>query len=57
MPKTSEERSLELLDDIKRLLMLSLRQQGVENRRIAEVLGIDAAVVSRTLTPPKKSKR
>jgi len=56
MAKSSEEQQIELLEQIRRLLMLNLSQQGVKGKRIAEVIGVDAAGVSRILSP-KKSKK
>jgi hypothetical protein len=54
MPKTDEQKSLELLEQIKRLLILSLSHQGVEGKRIANVLDVDAAIISRILSNKKK---
>jgi predicted transcriptional regulator len=56
MATSNEQQQLELLEQIKRLLMLSLSQQGVEGRRIADVLGIGEATVSRALSPKKAKK-
>jgi predicted transcriptional regulator len=54
--KTSELGQAELLEQIKKLLMLSLSQQGVQGKRIAEVLSVDPAVISRILSPKKGKK-
>lgn len=54
MPKTSGEQQIELLDQIRRLLMLSLSQQGVQGKQIASVMGVDQALVSRILAPARK---
>jgi predicted transcriptional regulator len=51
---TSNESETETLEQIKRLLILALSTQGVQGKRIAEVIGVDAAVVSRILSPKKK---
>lgn len=56
MVKTVEQQQIELLEQIKRLLMLSLSQHGVEGKRIAEVIGVDPAVVSRILSSKKAKK-
>lgn len=56
MAKDSDQKQIELLEQIKRLLMLNLKQQGVEGKRIAEVIGVDAAIVSRILSPKKMKK-
>jgi predicted transcriptional regulator len=49
MAQTSEQKQLGVLEQIKRLIILSLSQQGVEGKRIAQVLGVDGATVSRIL--------
>lgn len=56
MAKTIDETQLEVLEQIKRLLVLTLSQQGVEGKRIAGVLEVDPAVVSRILSPKKGKK-
>jgi hypothetical protein len=43
-----------LLEDIKRLMILSLIDRGVKGNRIADVLNVDAAIVSRIVSPKKK---
>lgn len=55
MAKTNEDRQLEMLEQIKRLLILGLTQQGVQGKRIAETIGVDPAIVSRILSPKKKA--
>jgi predicted transcriptional regulator len=57
MAKTNEQTQNENLEAIKRLLMLQLSGQGVEGKRIAAVLDVDAAVVSRILSPKKTKKK
>jgi predicted transcriptional regulator len=54
MSKTPEEQQIELLDHIRRLLMLSLKQQGIQGKQMAEVMGVDPAVVSRILAASRK---
>ncbi len=54
MPKTAEQQQVEVLEQIKRLLILGLNHQGVQGKRIAEVMGVDAAIVSRILSSKKK---
>lgn len=56
MPKANEQQQIELLEQIRRLLMLGLQQQGVQGKKIAETLEIDPAAVSRILSPKKKKK-
>lgn len=50
--KKSEE--LEPMEEIKRLLVLGLVQQGVKSKDIAAVLEVDPATVSRMLSGKKK---
>lgn len=45
-----------LLEDIKRLMILSLIDRGVKGKRIADVLNVDAAIVSRIVSPKKNKK-
>ena len=54
MAKSAEHTQLELLEQIRRLLILGLSEQGLQGKRIAEVLGVDPAVVSRILSPKKR---
>jgi len=56
MAETNERKQGETLEHIKRLMILSLSQQGVEGKRIAQVLGVDAATISRILSPKKEKK-
>lgn len=53
MAKTNEEIQTELLEQIRRLLILNLSEQGVKGKRIAEVVGVDPASISRILSPNK----
>ncbi|MCA9352492.1 hypothetical protein KC866_03870 [Patescibacteria group bacterium] len=54
--KNQEQKNDNLLEQIKRLLILSLIHQGVTGKDIAYVLGVDPAVISR-MTPPKSKKK
>jgi predicted transcriptional regulator len=56
MAKIGEQQLLEVLEQIKRLLILTLDEQDVEGKRIAEVMAVDPAVVSRILSPKKPKK-
>jgi predicted transcriptional regulator len=53
----SDEKILRVLEDIKKLLILQLISQGKKQREIAEALGVDPAVISRLVTPPKQKKK
>ena len=44
----------QLLEDIKKLLILSLIKNDVQGKKIAEVLGVDPAIISRMISPKKK---
>lgn len=50
----NNKKTNQLLEDIKKLLMLGLVEHGVQGKRMAEVLGVDPAVISRTLSSAKK---
>lgn len=52
----NKEQKNDTLEQIKRLMILVLIQQGVTGKDIAHVLGVDPAVVSR-ITPPKSKKK
>lgn len=54
MAKDIQTQQLEILDQIRRLLMLALTQQGVQGKQMAEVMGVDPATVSRLLAPSRK---
>ncbi len=45
---------IKLLEDIKRLIILGLTKQNIPGKRIADVLNIDPAIVSRILSGKKK---
>jgi predicted transcriptional regulator len=46
-----------LLEDIKRLMVLDLVDRGLQGKRIAEVLDVDPAIVSRMVAPRKAKKK
>ena len=52
-----DQKTNQLLEDIKKLLVLVLAERNVQGRRIADVLGVDPAIVSRILTPRSKQKK
>jgi predicted transcriptional regulator len=54
---TMDEKTVELLEEIKKLLILAIANQGTQGRRIAEVLGVDPAVVSRILSGKRAKKK
>lgn len=54
MGKKKSEK-LEPLEEIKRLMILGLINQGVKGKDIAAVLEVDPAIISRLITP-RKSK-
>jgi hypothetical protein len=54
MAKLNEQQ--QLLEQIRRLLILGLSQQGVEGKRMAEVIGVDPASLSRVLSAKKAKK-
>jgi hypothetical protein len=51
-----DKKIAELLEDIKKLLMLDLVAKGVQSKHIAEVLGVDSAVITR-IVPARKIKK
>jgi predicted transcriptional regulator len=52
-----DEKTVELLEDIKKLLILAIANQGTQGKRIAEVLGVDPAVISRILSAKRAKKK
>ena len=44
-----EKDSGDILADIKKLLILALVKQGVQSKEIASTLGVDPAIISRTV--------
>jgi DNA-directed RNA polymerase specialized sigma subunit len=53
MPKKKSEK-LEPLEEIKRLIILGLINQGVKGKDIAAVLDVDPAIISRLISPKEK---
>lgn len=51
-----DEKTNQLLEDIKKLFVLALTEQNVRGKRIADVLDIDASIVSRILAPRDKKQ-
>lgn len=51
-----DKRVTQLLEEIKKLLVLSLVERDVQGKRIAAVLGVDPAVISR-LVPGRQIKK
>jgi hypothetical protein len=51
-----DQKIASLLEDIKKLLILDLVAKGVQSKHIAQVLGVDNAVVTR-IVPARKIKR
>lgn len=56
MSKKPEKHQMDTLEQIKRLLILGLSEQGIQGNRIAETIGVDSATVSRILSPKKLRK-
>jgi Mn-dependent DtxR family transcriptional regulator len=54
--KKSNEQKLDTLEQIKRLLVLALVQQGVQSKDIASALGVDPATISR-MVPTRQIKK
>ncbi len=52
-----DQKTNQLLEDIKKLLVLALTKQNVQGKRIADVLDVDPAIVSRILAPREKQKK
>lgn len=52
--RKSKAEKLEPLEEIKRLLVLGLIQQGVKGKDIAAVLEVDPAIISRMISTKKK---
>jgi hypothetical protein len=55
MPKKKSER-LEPLEEIKRLIILGLTNQGVKGKDIAAILEVDPAIISRLLSTGKSRR-
>lgn len=45
-----------LLEDVKKLLILDLVTKGVQSKHIAQVLGVDNAVITR-IAPARKIRK
>jgi predicted transcriptional regulator len=54
---TADKQIVALLEDIKRLIVLDLIDRGVQGKRVAKVLNIDPAAVSRIVSPKPPKKR
>lgn len=52
--RKSKTEKLDPLEEIKRLLVLGLIQQGVKGKDIAAVLEVDPAIISRMISSKKK---
>lgn len=56
MPKKKSDR-LEPIEEIRRLMILGLVNQGVKGKDIAAILEVDPAIISRLLSATKAKKR
>jgi predicted transcriptional regulator len=56
MPKKKSDR-LEPIEEIRRLIILGLVNQGVKGKDIAAILEVDPAIISRLLSPSKSKKQ
>ena len=54
--KKSNEPKIDALEQIKRLLILGLIQQGIQGKDIATVLNVDPATISR-MVPTRQMKK
>lgn len=52
--RKKKSKKLEPLEEIKRLIILGLANQGVKGKDIAAMLEVDPAIISRMLSPKKK---
>jgi len=52
-----DKRVVELLEDLKNLLILDLISKDIQGKDIAAVLGVDPAVVSRIVSKRTKKKQ
>lgn len=52
-----ETKTNQLLEDIKKLLVLSLAERNIKGKCIADALDVDPAVVSRILAPRNNKKK
>jgi predicted transcriptional regulator len=51
-----DKRVVELLEDLKKLMILDLISRDIQGKDIAAVLGVDPAVVSRIVSKRAKKK-
>jgi hypothetical protein len=51
-----DKKIVALLEDIKKLFILDLVARDIQSKHIAEVLGVDSAVITR-IVPARKIKR
>jgi predicted transcriptional regulator len=56
MPKKKSDR-LEPMEEIRRLIILGLVNQGVKGKDIAAILEVDPAIISRLLSAAKSKKQ
>jgi len=54
MGRKTKSEKLEPLEEIKRLLVLGLINQGVKGKDIAAILEVDPAIISRLMSSTKK---
>lgn len=54
--KNPLKQKVDTLEQIKRLLVLALLQQGVQGKDIASVIGVDPATISR-MVPSRQIKK
>ena len=52
----NKEQKVDVLEQIKRLLVLALVHQGLQGKDIAAVLGVDPAIISR-MVPSRQIKK
>lgn len=52
-----DKKILQLLEDLKRLMILQLIQNKVQGKNIAAVLGVDPAIVSRIVSGKQTKKK
>ena len=54
MGRKTKSEKLEPLEEIKRLIILGLINQGVKGKDIATMLEVDPAIISRLISPKKQ---
>jgi len=52
----NDKKTNQLLEDIKKLIILDLIHQGVQGKNIATALGVDPAIISR-MVPSRQIKK